>query len=293
MHWEKIISLDKRKPNMYKCGIFYSPNYFKFIAETQGVDIVFFRARKNGALALLPYYVRNNTLFSLRYGGMISNSKSKEFARFVSDSFTEYCRTRKIRDVRIRNNPYIHTIPVGEVIKKEPLAFIDLNRTQEDLYAGISQGHKRGIIKAKNERLVVGESQEYKYLLLFYRLYGKLLSEKGKKPQDYVFFEKLYTHLKKNINLVYAAYNDRIVAVSIVLESKPHVFMLYGAMGKAGYRKYAKHLMIYEMMLRYKARGYCTLVLGTGVDGREDSIYRFKKGFGQQESHIHTYGTKL
>ena len=274
-------------------GIFYSTNYLKFVEETQGVDVSLFTVKKNGALAFLPYYVQDDTLFSLRYGGMISNSKSKKFARFVSDRFLDHCRARKIRDIRIRNNPYINTIRVGEVIKKEPLVFIDLNRTGKDLYAQISEEHKRGLIKANGEHLVVGESKELKYLLLFYRFYGKLLSRKGKKPQGYVFFGKLYNHLKENINLVYVSYNDRVAAVSIILGSKPNVFMLYGAMSGDGYRKCAKHLMIYELMLRYKRRGYSRLVLGTGVDGEEDSIYRFKRGFGGQESYIYTYGTKL
>jgi hypothetical protein len=50
--------------------------------------------------------------------------------------------------------------------------------------------------------------------------------------------------------------------------------------------------MIYNLMLKFKERGYTRLILGTGNDGK-DSIYKFKKGFTKGENHIYTYGGKI
>lgn len=275
---------------MSNCGIFHSKNYLKFVERTQKVCIRFFKANKDGKFAEFPHYIQNNILFSLRYGGIVSSSKSKEFERFVSEQFMEYCKAQKVSAVRIRNNPFRSTIPVGHVIKKEPIVFIHLNQKLNDLYAGISQKHNERIQKAKNENLMVCESREIRYLLLFYEFYSKLLLRKSGKPRNYLFFEELYNCLKHYLNLVYVVQNDRTVAVSIVLESKPNIFMLYGAMNEDGYKKCAKHLMIYELMRRYKKRKYSRLILGTGVDGKRDPIYRFKQGFTNREAYIYTYG---
>jgi len=274
-------------------GIFYSKNYLKFIEETSDVNISVFQTKKNGDMAFLPYYIQDAALFGLRYGGIVSNSDSKEFMQFVSDQFLDYCRGQKVERISIRNNPFEKTLPIGNIIKKEPLALIDLTQSLEELKKGFSKQHQKRLATAKSAQLTVFESRDIKYLILFYKFYKNLLERKGEHPTDIVFFEKLYFYLKKNLNLIYIKDSAQVIAVSIILESKPNVYMLYGGMNGLGYQKCAKYLMIYNLMKKYMKKGYTRLILGTGVDGKQDSIYQFKRGFTDQESYVYTYGTNL
>jgi len=137
------------------------------------------------------------------------------------------------------------------------------------------------------------ESCDVEYLNIFYKFYSTMMKKNNVPCQKISYFASLFLYLKKNLKFICVKYRRELIAISIILISGRNIFMMYGGMNNTGYEKYAKYFMIYQLMLKYKKRGYSRLVLGTGVDGKNDSVYLFKKGFTDTESYIYTYGADI
>lgn len=273
-------------------NVFYTNTYLKFVEESERVKINYFKFNENENFAILPYIVRDNILYSLRYGGIWTNSDKEDFIKEVRCSFLKYCKAQNIKRIEIRNNPFIKTIKIGKVIKKEPFVYIYLKKNDNELKNDISKSHAKCIQEAIKERLIFKETADLKYLKTFHQFYKKILERKGIVPQDFSYFMRMFFYLKNNLNLVCIKYKNKIIAASIIFKSNDNVFMTYGGMNEIGYEKYAKHFMIYNLIFKYKKRGYERLVLGTGSNGR-DSIYRFKRGFTDRDHYIYTYGANI
>lgn len=269
--------------------IFYGKNYLSFIAATQKTKINCFKYKKNGHLAVFPHILRGNTAYSLRYGGVYTNCLNKRFADSVKKGLMAYCKRNGINYLRIRNNPFIDTIRIGKVIKKEPFVFVDLEKSESELKNEISKRHIKCIKKASSEQLSIKHSKRSVYLRIFYRMYKNILMKKGVAVPSFSHFNDMWKYLKKDMNIACVYDGQDIVAISLLLKDKNDIYMVYGGMNDIGYKKYAKHFMLYNLILEYKEAGYKRLVLGTGSQGI-DSIYRFKQGFSKNSKHyICTY----
>ncbi|MCK5179255.1 MAG: GNAT family N-acetyltransferase [Candidatus Omnitrophica bacterium] len=167
-----------------------------------------------------------------------------------------------------------------------------MKKSKNELRNKISRSHARCIQKAINQGLIFNEVNDLEYLKIFYKFYKNVMDKNEVVPHKFSYFIKMFSHLKNNLHLVCVKYRTTVIGVSIVLRSSANVLMLYGGMSEAGYERYAKHFMIDRLIFEYKEKGYKRLVLGTGHNGK-DSIYRFKKGFTDQNSYIDTYSIVL
>ena len=273
-------------------NIFYANDYLSFIKESERVKINYFNFCQNKDFAVFPYIRRRSLICSLRYGGIWINSNNAVFVAKVRKYFLEYCRQNNIKKVKIRNNPFIKTIKIGKRAAKEPFVYIDLRNSSRELKNAISDRHLKCIQKAMKEGLTFKEAVGLRYLKTFYRLYKETLEGKGVKAEKLSYFTRMFSCLKKSINFVYIEHKGEIIAISMILKSKDSAFMMYGGTSVIGYKKYAKHFMIYNLIFEYKNRGYRRLILGTGSQPG-DSVYQFKRGFTDRDSYIYTYEATL
>lgn len=273
-------------------SIFYSKAYLRFVGDSERIKINYFKLNEDGNFAFFPYIIKKDVLYSLRYGGILTNYDKESFAEKVCSYFIEYCKSQNIKKIQIRNDPFIRAIKIGKIIKKEPFVYITLQKSERQLKEEISESHGKCIKKAMKEGLLAKETNDLKYLRIFYGLYNKILIKKGIAPQKFSYFAKMFFYLRDNLKLIYINHKQETIAVSIILKSNHNIFMMYGGMNETGYEKYAKHFMIYNLMLEYKRKRYKRLILGTGNRGR-DSIYQFKRGFTNKDHHIYTYGKEL
>ncbi|MBU4069529.1 MAG: peptidoglycan bridge formation glycyltransferase FemA/FemB family protein [Nanoarchaeota archaeon] len=269
-------------------SIFFKYEFAKFFFNNAKL-IVF---KDNERLALFCAIIKDKKIKSLRYGGILTNSLNKSFCELIKNRFIEYCRIHGIKKYVIRNHPFFNTIKIGELIKKEPFVFVDLNKPKRQLLNEISKKHIKNIKKAKAENLEIFETSDLKYLKIFYQLYQNQLQLKGIIPQKYMFFKKMFDYFGDNLSFVCVKNKNDIIAISIILDDNSNVFMMYGGMNKKGYVKCAKYWMIYNLMFEYKKKGYSRLILGTGNDGK-DSVYKFKQGFAKSEAYVDTYGGEI
>jgi hypothetical protein len=267
--------------------IFYSNNFAKLMP---GAKLYIYEEGTD--IALLPFFVQEKNLCSFRYGGMLSSQNNGEFIDNCRNDLRKYCAKANLKSIITRNHPFLSTVKIGEVVRKEPFVCIDLNKSAARLDKEISKKHLTCIKKAKNDNITFYESNNLKYLVVFYKMYTDLLLKKKVLPEKFSYFIKMFSHSKRNLSFACTKHEKEIIAVSIILKSKYNLFMMYGAMEKLGYQKYAKHLMIYNLISKYKKKNYKHLVLGTGsID--YDSIYKFKRGFTDKNDYIYTYEEKL
>lgn len=273
-------------------SIFYTKSYFKFVEICEETSVNCFTFNDGDYFALFPYFLKNNTLSSLRYGGIYANTKNTKFSEKTRSAFLEFCVDNKIKKIKIRENPFIHTVKIGKTTKKEPFVWIDLAKSTPDLKNSISGLHIKCIQKAFKHDLICEEVPASKYLKAFFKLYTNTIIHKDIIKPEFTFFSNLFSHLRKNLKLICVKHKGVPIAITTILLSEFNIFMLYGGMSKAGYEKYAKHFMIYNLIFEYKKKGYKRLVLGTGNTGK-DSIYRFKRGFTDNDNFIINYELKI
>ena len=252
-------------------------------------DSKLFVYREGPGTAAFVFSQAKDTVSGLHYGGVLTNCPDEAFCSDVACSLIKYLHSQGVLRYQIRNHPFLNTIKVGELIKEEPFVFIDLTRSQEELVAAISRKHRRCIRRAQESGLEVVYSDDVKYLKIFYEYYKVRQEQMGTHPHDYIFFDQMFRLLRDHLIIGVVRESNKVLAASVLLQDSGHIFMTYGGMSDEGYERHAKHLMIFDMMLKFKSKCFSRLVLGTGSNGK-DSIYHFKKGFTDREYSIGTYG---
>ena len=245
--------------------------------------------RHGDRAAAFVFSQTKNAASGLHYGGVVTNCQDKVFCQDVSFTLIKYLHAQGVVSCHVRNHPFLSTIKVGKLIKEEPFVFIDLTRPREELITAITKQHRRCIRRAEESGLGVMYSDDEKYLKVFYEFYKVRQKQMGIPPKGYVFFDQMFRVLRDYLIISVVRKANKLLAVSLLLKDSDNVFMTYGGMSDEGYERYAKHLMISDMMLKFKSKSFSRLVLGTGNNGK-DSIYNFKKGFTDREYSICTYG---
>ena len=265
--------------------VFCSRNFSKLYCPKAKLFVF----RKGPSAAAFVFSQQKDTVSGLHYGGVITNCLEGPFCSDVAGALTKYLHAQGVVSYQIRNHPFLNTIKVGALIKEEPFVFIDLTRSQEELVAAITRQHRRCIQKAEKSGLGVMYCDDVKYLKVFYEYYKARQEQMDIHPRGFIFFNRMFRLLRDHLIIGVVRESDKVLAVSLLLQDSGHVFMTYGGMSDQGYECYAKHFMIFDMMLKFKSKGVSRLVLGTGNNGK-DSIYNFKKGFTDREYSIATYG---
>lgn len=267
--------------------VFCSRNFSKLYFP----DPKLFVYQKGAGTAVFVFSHDKDTVKGLHYGGVITNCLDEAFCSDVACSLIKYLRTQGVVTYQIRNHPFLNTIKVGKLIKEEPFVFIDLTRPQEELVSAITRQHRRCIHRAQEKGLGCMYSDDVKYLKIFYEYYKARQEQMDIHPHGYIFFDRMFRLLRDHLVIAVVRQSNKILAVSLLLQDSGNVFMTYGGMADEGYERYAKHLMIFDMMLKFKSKCFSRLVLGTGSNGK-DSVYHFKKGFTDSEYSVCTYGIR-
>ena len=160
---------------------------------------------------------------------------------------------------------------------------LDLRQPEHDLMGGMHHKTRYNINLADRKGVSVEESNQFD---TFWALLKKTTEHDGFSSHPRAYYEKLLEFFAPGRKLLlttrlYLAYHDKIpVAGAIMLEYGNIVYYLHGASDREFRPLMAPHLMHWEMMKQYKARGFDYYDLW-GIDAqRWPGVTRFKLGFG-------------
>jgi hypothetical protein len=284
--WDAFISNSKN-------GIFLFDRDYMDYHSGRFVDhsLMFY---KNGKLlGLLPANLKDNVLCShagLTFGGVISDfSMRLELMLAIFDSLIDHCRNENIVRIIYKSIPYIyHSFPADEDLYA--LFRHNSKLTGRNVTASIymqsnvkfDESRSRAIKKAKNNKLIVKRSYDFKTYMQIVR---DVLKERyGVAPVHTTQeIDLLANRFSDNIKLFSSFKDDTMLAGVLVYESKNVAHAQYIANSTEGKNIGALEIVFEELINNYyKDKTYFDFGISTEQAGQflNAGLMAHKEGFG-------------
>jgi len=165
---------------------------------------------------------------------------------------------------------------------------LDLNKTEEELLKAMHPKTRYGIRLAENRgvKIEIIKTDFQKYFSYFYNLMKKTAERNKFNLHPEIYYKNVFINCEENKNafLAIANYNDKILAINLVLLFGNTAYFLFGGSSDEHKNLMFSHLTQWEAIKEAKKRGFEIYNFG-GVDF--DGIYEtfggvsfFKKRFG-------------
>lgn len=245
-----------------------------------------------------------NTYFDLAtpygYGGfLIEGSREKENLSNIFLEYDSYCRNNGIISEFVRFHPILNNdmglesaydvSTIGKTVS------IEL-KSEEYVWSNFKSSNRNITRKAKKSGVKVYWGRNPKLIDEFMGMYNSVMDKDNAKEYYYFsksFYDSILNDLKHNFLVFYSVYEDKIIAMSIVLFSNNQMHCHLSASIKE-YLAYAPtNLLLYEASCWGVNNGYSSFHLGGGLGGKEDSLYRFKRTFNRDSYNNFSVGKKI
>jgi len=234
------------------------------------------------------------------YGGFLFEGDTSEAAmKTFYERYAEFLNIENVISSFVRYHPQLKNANTMRSVT----SITDLGRTitidldsKDKIWTNFSSRNRTQIRKA--ERLGVGihHGKTVKLLEVFRSIYNDTMTVN--QADRYYFFERnfyesIHSDLHDNYEIFYAVYEEKIVAISIMLfaNNRMHCHLL-GSLIE--YRNLApSNLLISEAAFWGNEQGFKTLHLGGGLGSEEDNLFRFKKSFNINSDQIFSVGKEI
>jgi len=152
--------------------------------------------------------------------------------------------------------------------------FIDLTKSEEDLFSAMHKKHKYNINYAKRNGVEVRESIEDKDFDLFYSLYKETGIRQKFYYRNYPYMKTMWNVFKEGrlVKLLIAEYKKEPLAAWILLMYEDTIYYPYGGSTEKMKNLFASNLLGWEAILLGKRLGCKTFDMwGASVDLEDDS----------------------
>ena len=196
-----------------------------------------------------------------------------------------------------------HPVLANAVDSKDFIDIIDLGHTialdlssPEIIWENIISKNRNMIRKAEKSGVEIRHGKGMELLDIFKEIYDETM--RNDNADEYYFFERAFYEsidrdLHDNYEIFYAVFEERIIAMSIMLFSGSQMhYHLSGS--RYEYRKLApSNLLLYKAALWGYERGFKTFHLGGGVGSGEDNLYKFKAAFNRNSDYQFSIGKMI
>ena len=216
------------------------------------------------------------------YGGPVGLGPEPPAARFY-ELYDAWCRENRVVTTFLRFHPLFENwrlAPPGVRLDRLadtatwPLA------GEEDLLAGMHQMHRRGVRKAARAGLEVAVEAGPDALDDFVALYQEGMRRRSAEA-FYFFPDSYWTALRVGLGdalvRLDARLDGELLASHLLLATPPWLHYHLGAASELGFALGASKLLFLESARLGRANGFAELHLGSGLGGREDSLWQFKQ----------------
>jgi lipid II:glycine glycyltransferase (peptidoglycan interpeptide bridge formation enzyme) len=184
---------------------------------------------------------------------------------------------------------------VYEVARLGKTVNLDL-RSPEQILGNMDRRKRQQVLRALEAGVRVYWGLDENLPEPFMEMYNRTMDKNNAKSYYYfekAFFESLVTGLKTHTMFFYARVEGAIAAMCIVFYYNGIMNGLLLSSNEIGRELVPVNLMIYEAALWGAANGYTDLHIGSGVGGKNDSLYVFKKKFNKHSDHDFIIGKKI
>lgn len=253
-----------------------------------------------GAYAGVVETAKRGTYMAIA-GGPILDWKDKKLVRAVFDDIHEEGKKHRCTFVRVRPQLELSDKSLALMremgLKKAPMylsveyaGVLDLNKSEEEILAGASQGFRRKLRKAEKNDIEITADTKKVSIDEFCKL-----EKKHAERQKYVAFSESFLRkqfeafAKNNEVLIYTAKKDgEILAQNFMIFYGPEASYHYGVSSELGTKYSAAPLLHMEAMREARKRGIIRYNLW-GIVGLDETKHRFygvsefKRSFGCEE----------
>jgi len=315
--WTNLIS--KLKPTDQ--DIHFLPEYGEIYKKTYGFEpfLAFYGDREEfvvqpfikrelNQLPFLSHRELKQNFFDIAnpygYGGPVLSAAavgSNGIYRNFDNAFYDYCQTEKIASEFTSLHPFLenHEITDGsETIKahqEKEVVYIDLTKSEEEIYTDFSRGHKSGVNKAKRSGVVIKKAEANPAnIKLFNQLYYHTMS-RNQAAQRWFFPEDYFANCHKflgerRVSLFFAMVDGKLASAYLLMHDFRYCYYHFGASSEDFFDLRPNNLLMYETALWAKREGYERYHLGGGVSKEDtDPLFRFKSGFSKERATLYTY----
>lgn len=194
----------------------------------------------------------------------------------------------------ILGNAHYHE-EFSEVIDLGKTIAFDLT-SDEIIWQNITSKNRNMIRKAEKSGVEIKHGKGMELLNRFKDIYDETMRHDN--AEDYYFFNKEFYEsidkdLKDNYEIFYAEYNEKIIAMSIMIFAGNQMhYHLSGSLYE--YRNLApSNLLLYKAALWGCEKGFKTFHLGGGVGSGEDNLYKFKAAFNRNSDYQFSIGKMI
>ncbi len=196
-----------------------------------------------------------------------------------------------------------HPVLANASDSKGILEVIDLGHTialdlssPEIIWENIISKNRNMIRKAEKSGVEIRHGKGMELLDIFKEIYDETM--RNDNAEDYYFFERAFYEsidrdLHDNYEIFYAVFEERIIAMSIMLFSGTQMhYHLSGS--RYEFRRLApSNLLLYKAALWGHECGFKTFHLGGGVGSGEDNLYKFKAAFNRNSDYQFSIGKMI
>lgn len=303
--------------SFHKYDVYYLSGYTKaFMIHGDGTPVLFYY-EDNGIRAVNVVMQRDiekdekfakkipsNTYFDIvtpyGYGGFLieGNTDEASLGAFENE-YQTYCNKRGIISEFVRFHPVLKNSTILESyydISKLGKTITITMDTKEQIWKNLTSKNRNMVRKASKSGVQIFYGRSKELLKIFIPLYNTTMDKDEAKPYYYfgeAFYNSLLYDLKYNAIYFYAVYEDKIIAMSIVLLANGYMNYHLSASDRVYQHLAPTNLLLYEAACWGCEHGFRTFHLGGGVGSRADDLFRFKNNFNRNSDYTFSVGEKI
>ena len=229
------------------------------------------------------------------YSGPLATTLDSAFLHEAWSEFCAWCHEQRIVAEFVRFNPVLKTSQYMddscEICFDRETVIVDLDRSEEELWASYPSRNRNMVRKAQARGLVSEQVSLVEGLRRFRRLYNATML-RNQADVYYYFSDAYFGYLTERghefVKLFIVRDQERVVAASLFLTYGPAIhYHLSGS--EAEYLEFGpNNLMMHTVALWAIQRGCSKLHLGGGrTSSPHDGLLRFKSSFSQGRLRFH------
>lgn len=273
--------------------VYYLSGYVKAFKINGDGEPFMFYYEDNEIRAIYVYMRRETTIIGIYdsttpygYGGfLIEGILTKDNRKALWKEYLDEMKKQNIVSNFVRYHPILENAKIMEsftpVINLGKTVVMDL--TSPDLiWTNIHCKNRNMIRKAEKSGIIIKHGKGIELMNKFIEIYNATMKRDNADKYYYFekpFYESICFDLENNYEIFYAEYEERIVAMSIMIFANKRLnYHLSGS--DYEYRTLApSNLLLYSAAIWGYENGMKTFHLGGGIGSGEDNLYKFKISF--------------